>query len=85
MTPLGKTAARDLALAFVRKKLTIRRCRSIVQNVEEQPGRWIFDFYHVDWHGLRKSGQPFGFRISVDKHTGHADHYDVLEKPKEHK
>jgi hypothetical protein len=77
MPALEKSAAQDLARAFLRKNAQRTRFLPAAQQSEEKEKCWIFDFYHPRWRSLRGK-EPYGVRISVHKQTGKARHFATL-------
>ena len=76
---LNVSAARDLADAFVRKK--IGRDRIIPKSIlwGENEGEFNFNYYYRGWRDLRKKGFPFGIRVAVAKENGKARHNCSLD------
>jgi hypothetical protein len=80
MPATDKDSATNLAMAFLRKAATRSRFEPIVRREVETDTKWVFDFFHPRWHGLRRKNAPYGVRIAVDKRTGKAEHYATLQQ-----
>lgn len=62
--------AADLAKAFIRKRIGKERLLYSPREISEQQHCWLCDFYYPNWRSLRKTSQPFGIQVRVNKKTG---------------
>lgn len=72
--------AGDLAKAYLRRRIGKERLLYTPRASSEQEHYWLFDFYYPNWRSLRKTPQPFGIQLMVEKKTGRTTCHAPLVK-----